>query len=407
MENTIERLLKSFTLNFDQNKLDLLDSFLFSLLLEKELLLVKRKNRARVKEIEKVLARYWDYRDLVYQRLAAKNKVRKDQLLEKIYMPPTRLILLLTHSCQLRCKYCQVQKFSGVMREQVLLKAIDLLFTSKRPDLQLQFFGGEPLLRFDLIKKAVAYAEKINRQMKRDLTFVLTTNGILLTKDKLDFLKEHKFVIECSIDGEVKNQLGSRKAADGKNYYRLVLENYGRLFNSGVPHYSISVFMPENVSSMYGNFRYLSGIGFKSLQMNYSLGVFWPEESIKALLCQTSKIGKYAKKEGPGFVNLGALRREPVVLNAELTVDCDGGIYLESGICLEEDFSAMKNKFLVTELKEAENINLYSSTQFQNFYRLSEIYSQGKDEYRKIILNNILLGKRYDAFLRNLQAANG
>ena len=95
------------------------------------------------------------------------------------------------------------------------------------------------------------------------------------------------------------------------------------------------------------------------------------------------------------------MRREPVVLNAELTVDCDGGIYLESGICLEEDFFEMKDKFLVTNLKKAKNINLYSSTIFQNFYRLSRIYAAVNPQFRKIILNNIILGRKFDRFIRN------
>ena len=69
--------------------------------------------------------------------------------------PPARLVLLITHNCQLRCKYCRVRKFPASMSETTLFKAIDLLFTFNRRDLELQFFGGEPLLEFDLIKKGV------------------------------------------------------------------------------------------------------------------------------------------------------------------------------------------------------------------------------------------------------------
>lgn len=403
MEKEIESIIDSFIFDFDQRKLELLDRIFFSLLLKKEIFLLKNKRRNNeVKKIEKILSRYADYRNLIYKRLQKKGCGDKDFLIRNIYPPPGRLILLLTHNCQLRCKYCQVRKFSATMKEDTLFKGIVLLFTSHRQDLQLQFFGGEPLLRFDLIKKAVDYAENINKRFKRDLTFILTTNGIALTKEKIDFFKKHKFIIECSIDGEVQNQLKARRACDGKNYYSKVRKNFEYLFQSNTPHYSISVVMPENVLFMSKSFDHLVNLGFRKLQMNYSLGVFWTERAIKRLFTETKKIAiRYLKRKGDiEFINMTPMRREPVVLNAELTVDCDGGIYLESGICLEEDFLAMKNKFLITDVRKIKNINFYKTTQFQNFYRLSKIYGSANPQFRRIILNNVFLGRSYDIFIR-------
>lgn len=402
MKKQIEELINSFLLDFDQRKLELLDKVLFSLLLKKELLLLEKNNAKEAKKMEALLAYYHNYRDLIFKKLIRNNpNLDKDLLIKRIYQAPARLILLITHSCQLKCRYCRVRKFSDSMKEKILLKAIDLLFTANRRDLQLQFFGGEPLLRFDLVKKAVEYAEKINKTAKRQLTFVLTTNGIALDKEKIDFFKKHKFLIECSIDGEIENQLKMRKARDGKNYYKHLLDNLRRLSSSGVNHYSISVVMPNNVRSTFKSFKHLTENGFKRLQTNYSLGVFWPAATIKILFKETKKILNYAKKnKNMEFINLTSIRREPVVLNAELTVDCNGGIYLESGICLEEDFKKIKNKFLVTDLNKAKNINFYNSTQFQNFYRLSRVYSKTNPRFRKIILNNIKLGQNYNKFLK-------
>lgn len=388
--------------DLDQRKLEFLDKMLFSLLSKKEIMLCRGERGKKTQRFDELLKRYCDYRGLIYRELLKGGVAGEDFLLRNIYCPPARLILLITHNCQLRCKYCRVRKFPASMKTDFLFKGIDLLFTSNRQDLQLQFFGGEPLLRFDLVKKAVAYAENINKRLKRDLSFILTTNGIALSRDKVDFFKRHKFIIECSIDGEIESQLKARRAPGGKNYYSRVINNFQYLFQSGIPHYSISVVMPESVSLMSRNFAHLVGVGFKRLQMNYSLGVFWSEKAIKRLFRETKEIvqGCLKRRKGIELINISPARREPVVLNAELTVDCDGDIYSEYGICLEEDFSAMKNKFLVTELKNAENINLYSSTQFQNFYRLSKIYSAANRKFRRIILNNIILGKRYEAFLR-------
>lgn len=404
MEKEIELILDSFALDFNRKKLELLDRMLFSLLLKKEISLLKKNNNRDLERIERLLAHYHNYQDIIFKRLAKNKNISKEFLEKNIYSPPTRLILLVTHNCQLRCKYCRVRKFPASMKEEVLFKGIDLLFTAQRRDLQLQFFGGEPLIRFDLIKKAVAYAEKINRRLKRDLTFILTTNGIALTKEKVDFLKEHKFLIECSLDGEVENQLKARRAYDGKNYYSQVKSNFEYLFMSGIPHYSISVLMPENVSFMSRSFEHLVKLGFKRLQMNYSLGVFWSKKPIETLFLETKRIAEKYIKTGNGieFINLTSMRKEPVVLNAELTLDCDGDIYSEYGICLEEDFLAMKQRFLVSDINTAKDINSLASTPFQNFYRLSEIYLSADKNFRKIILNNIFLGKNYDNFLKNI-----
>ena len=401
MEKTIEALLNSFETGLTPLGLQKLDEFLINLLFEKEVLLVSAKKVSRIREIENILTHYSDYRRIIYQRL---NKKIDGRILKRnIYQPPTRLILLLTHNCQLRCRYCRVRKFPASMQNEVLFAGIDLLFTSERRDIQLQFFGGEPLLSLDSLKKAVKYAEKINKKAKKNLLFVLTTNGILLEKDTLAFLKKHNFLIEFSIDGEIESQLKTRMAYDGKNYYAKVINNLKHLFSSNLSHYSISVVMPGNVCNMYDNFVHLSELGFKRIQMNYSLGIFWPKKSVHELMSQTNKIMNYLKKrKDVEFINLTETRREPVVLNAELTLDCDGNIYLESGICLEEDFQSIKNKFFIKELRCAKDINMLGSTPFYNFYRLSQTYATEKNNFRRIILNNILLGRLYESFIKKL-----
>lgn len=408
MEKEIETILDSFLYDFDRRKLELLDKMLFSLLLKKEIFLLTRQENKEIKKIKRILARYGNYQDFIFKRLQGNKNIDRSFLVKNIYPPPARLILLLTHNCQLRCKYCRVRKFPATMDESVLFKGINLLFSSQREDLQLQFFGGEPLLKFDLIKKAIKYAQSINKTLKRNLTYILTTNGIALTRDKVDFLKEYNFIVECSIDGEVENQLKARKARNAENYYSQVIDNFSYLFRSKIPHYSISVVMPNNVLSMSRNFGHLVSLGFKKLQMNYSLGIFWPATAIKRLFLETEKISaKYLKtRKDIEFINLTSMRKEPVVLNAELTIDCDGDIYSEYGICLEEDFLVMKRKFFITNVNKAEDINFYSSTHFQNFYRLSNIYSSGNPKFRKIILNNIFLGRRYDGLLKSLFPTN-
>ncbi len=402
MEKTFKSVIESYCRHPHKKKLDYLDAVAYFLLLNKEIYLLENAKNNYVKQIENILSRYHDYRGIIYKKMSKTDEAGRKQLIRDIYLPPERLIFLLTHNCQLRCKYCKVRKFSSSMKEDVLFKGVDLLFSSHRQDFQLQFFGGEPLLRFDLLKKAVAYSEQINKKLKRDLRFILTTNGIALSREKIDFFKKHNFLIECSIDGEIENQLETRKACNGRNYYSQAINNFKNLFKSNIAHYSISVVMPENVHLMFSSFRHLVKIGFKKIQMNYALGIYWPEDKIKVLLEQTKEIFALIKrKKDIEFINLTLARREPVVLNAELTVDCDGGIYLESGICLEEDFLAMKKKFLLTNVRDSRNIGIYGSTPFQNFYRLTKAYSELRPNFRRVILNNIFVGTFYDEFLKS------
>ncbi len=396
MEKTVKSIIESYCKHPHKRKLDYLDSLLSFLLLNKEIYLIENAKNNYVRQIENILSRYHDYRAIIYKKISKPKK----QLIKDIYPSPERLVFLLTHNCQLRCKYCRVGKFSSSMDKDIFFKGIDLLFTSNSKKLQVQFFGGEPLLNYATLVKGVKYAVKAGRRTGKEINFILTTNGIELTKEKVDFLKRYNFTVEYSIDGEVKNQLRSRKASNGRNYYSRMINNFRYLKTSGIPYYSISVFMPCNVSGMFNNFLSLVNTGFEKLQINYALGVFWDKKAGGILFSQTARIAEFVKKhKNIEFINLSTMRREPVVLNAELTVDCDGKIYLESGICLEEDFAAMKDKFMVADIDTAGDINFLSTSPFHNFYNLSQVYGQANPLFRKIIINNIILGKKYSEFL--------
>lgn len=405
MEKRIKEIIESFLKDKDRERLNYLDQALFNLLLEKEMYILKQGKDDFSGKIDHLLDSYFNYRDYLCQRLHEQG-MSKQEAGKLVYGAPSRLILLLTHNCQLRCKYCKVSKFSAFMKEDIAIKAVDFLFTSNSQEIQIQFFGGEPLLHFDLLKRVVLYAEKVNKRAKRELMFILTTNGIELTKTKVNFLKRHRFLVEFSIDGQIENQMRIRKSRSGASYYKKMMNNFEYLRSTGIPYYSISVFMPENVSCMFDSFVDLSKRGFRKLQLNYSLGIFWQKSSIKELFRQTKKIVDFTKENDVEFINFSSVRREPVVVNAELTVDSDGEIYLESGICLEEDFLTMKRRFLVASVNGAKDINKYYSSQFQNLYRLAKAYGEIKPKFRKIILNNVMLGREYSSFLNKLRRAN-
>ena len=107
--------------------------------------------------------------------------------------------VILTATCNLRCAYCyQDRKQPRRMGWETLRRAVDLLLGSRRRDLELWFGGGEPLLEFPLLRRAVGYAEAACPPAKR-LRFGLSTNGLLLDDDRADFLAAHRFSMQAQL----------------------------------------------------------------------------------------------------------------------------------------------------------------------------------------------------------------
>jgi len=378
--------------------LNLFDNLLLVLLYQKEVLLLNTKNKnesfySELNRLNFVLDKYSNYRGLIKNKIL-KHNISPNSFMPKLYGGINRLVVSLTHSCQLRCRYCRVRKFKGEMTENVLFKAIDLLFTSFKKDLQLQFFGGEPLLKYNLIKRGIKYANVLNKKYKKNLTYILTTNGIALSKEKLSYFKKLNFLLEFSFD--CKTQLKNRPSKDGTDYYPLIFKNLKWMTKLNIHYCVISVVTPDTVSSTFSNFKYLINLGIRKIQINYSLGVFWNKSKIKCLISEIDRIVKFIEKNkflGIEFINYNGNRREPVALNAELIVDYDGIIYLEAGLSLEQNFLKMKNDFFIADSKKVTDINTYSPTRFNTFYSLSKIYGSSKNEkLRRIIMNNINLG---------------
>ncbi len=405
LKGKVLRLLRKSTLNLFR----VIDCVCFELLFEHERLLLLGKQKSRAKDIYDVVQKHADYRGMILRELRSrysKSKSRKQKKIingisGRLFEGISRLVVLVTHRCQLRCSYCRVRKYDAQMELDDIIKCVDLLLDSRKKKLQLQFFGGEPLLMFEEIKKTVQYAEKKAENMGKELSFLLTTNGIALTSDKLDFFKKHDFTIELSLDGSAEAQSVQRKSSDPKKHYEMIVGNLDALFVSGVRHYAIMVVTPESVRDMVRNFQTLVGYGFSQVQVNYALGRIWEDEKWSLFLEGMRKIAEHYSGNEDSFLNFTE-RLEPVVLNAEVTVDCDGTIFLETGICIEEDFAKIKEAFRIGELSLARNVNLLSSTNFLTFLRLSRAYSEKEMVFRRIILNNIIRGEQLGHFLRML-----
>ncbi|MEI6578727.1 MAG: thioether cross-link-forming SCIFF peptide maturase [Eubacteriales bacterium] len=150
--------------------------------------------------------------------------------------PIKSMCLNIAHDCNLRCGYCfAAQGDFGhgrkLMPFEVGKAAIDFMIehSAGRKNLELDFFGGEPLMNFDVVKQIVKYARSIEKENNKLFRFTITTNGILLSDDKIEFINGEMSNVVLSIDGRPEINDALRYRADGKGSYNDILPKYMKL----------------------------------------------------------------------------------------------------------------------------------------------------------------------------------
>lgn len=134
------------------------------------------------------------------------------------------LCLHVAHDCNIRCQYCFAAQgaFEGhrtLMSYETGVKALDFLMahSGNRRQLEVDFFGGEPLMNFETVKRLVAYGRELEKQTGKVIRFTMTTNGVLLDDDKIAYINEEMHNLVLSIDGrrEVNDRMRGTISGDG------------------------------------------------------------------------------------------------------------------------------------------------------------------------------------------------
>ncbi len=150
--------------------------------------------------------------------------------------PIKAMCLHVAHDCNLRCDYCfaSTGDFGGArvrMSAEVGKQAIDFLIkrSEGRHNLELDFFGGEPLMNFDVVKEVVKYGREQEKLHDKLFRFTITTNGLLLDDDKIEFINREMSNVVLSIDGrpEVNDRVRSR--VDGRGCYDTIMPKFKKL----------------------------------------------------------------------------------------------------------------------------------------------------------------------------------
>ena len=154
-------------------------------------------------------------------------------------VPVKALCLNVSHDCNMSCEYCFAGKGDfglekKLMSEETGMNAVKFLMqnSKKRKNLEIDFFGGEPLMNFDVVKNIVAKTRELEKEFNKNVRFTLTTNGILLDNDKIDFINQNISNIVLSLDGLRETNDNMRGSGTYSKivplYQKLVAERTGK-----------------------------------------------------------------------------------------------------------------------------------------------------------------------------------
>ena len=146
------------------------------------------------------------------------------------------LCLHIAHDCNLACRYCfagegEYKGDRSLMSFEVGKKALDFLVenSGSRRNLEVDFFGGEPLLNFEVVKQLVAYGRELEKKKDKHFRFTLTTNGVLLNEDVIRFANEQMDNIVLSVDGRREVHDRMRPFKNGAGSYDNIIDKFKRV----------------------------------------------------------------------------------------------------------------------------------------------------------------------------------
>jgi len=199
-------------------------------------------------------------------------------------MPVTQLSINVTDKCNLNCSYCfNRPRHPRDMSISTAKKAVDFLITQAgdSPYVNLGFFGGEPLLRFQTIKEVVAYGREKAKSTGKEIVFGITTNGTLLNQDIFDFFMENNVFILLSLDGIpqiTKNAVSGQKIKiAGTNLEEYVQEMADQFADRAAVRVTI---IPETAQYIFDIFKYFAERNFTTIGIVPALNVFWPDGTL-------------------------------------------------------------------------------------------------------------------------------
>ena len=227
------------------------------------------------------------------------------------------LCLHIAHDCNLACRYCFAEEgeYHGrraLMSYETGKQALDFLIANSgsRRNLEVDFFGGEPLMNFDVVRQLVAYGREQEKLHDKHFRFTLTTNGVLLNDEIMEFANREMDNVVLSIDGRKEVNDRMRPFRKGAGSYDLIVPKFQKLADSrGQERYYVRGTYTHYNTDFSNDVLHLADLGFEQISVepvvaqdsdDYALR----EEDIPTLLSEYDKLAAemiQRKKEGRGF----------------------------------------------------------------------------------------------------------
>ena len=167
----------------------------------------------------------------IFEEAASEMKIKQSVL--------KAICLHVAHGCNMDCEYCFAGKGdysgkSGIMSLEVGKRALDFLVenSGSRKHLEVDFFGGEPLINWDVCKELVAYGRELEKKYDKIFNFTLTTNGVLIDDDVIDFTNREMGNVVLSLDGRRETHDSMRHSKTGEGTFDRIIDNFKALVDS-------------------------------------------------------------------------------------------------------------------------------------------------------------------------------
>lgn len=222
----------------------------------------------------------------------------------------------IAHDCNLRCEYCFAAKGDfghgrKLMDFETGKAAIDFLIehSKGRRNLEVDFFGGEPLMNLDVVKNLVQYARSLEEKHNKNFRFTITTNGLALNQDAIDYINKEMSNVVLSIDGRPEVNDRFRVRMDGSGSYDRIVPLYQKLVKERDKDYYVRGTFTKHNLDFTEDVKHLVSLGFDQVSIEpvvaeKSLPYALDESDLPAVFEEYERLAMEiikAKKEGRGY----------------------------------------------------------------------------------------------------------
>ena len=244
--------------------------------------------------------------------------------------PIKALCLHVSHDCNLRCQYCFASTgdfgtgHRMTMDVETAKKAIDFVIerSGRRRNIEIDFFGGEPLMAMDTVKAAVEYARSLEKARGKNFRFTITTNGVLLSDENIEYINREMSNAVLSLDGRQEVNDAMRKTASGGGSYDMILPKFQKLVSGrGDRDYYLRGTFTRHNRDFAADVLHIAGQGFRHVSIEPVVGgpdcnYSFREEDLPGILEEYERLaGELVKRDDVNFFHFNVdLSQGPCVI---------------------------------------------------------------------------------------------